>query len=372
MHSSSFTIEKNSSTHFARSGSLKTEHGTVKTPVFMSVGTQATVKGIWPEQLKAAGASIVLGNTYHLGLRPGEDLIEKHGGLHNFCSWDGPMLTDSGGFQVFSLKSLRKITEESVKFKSHIDGSAMELSPERSIQIQNKIGADIIMAFDECPELPCDNKTMDLSLERTGRWLKRCAEAHKNDKQQLFGIIQGGLSKDLRLKSLALTEEVDLPGIAIGGLSVGETRLERLSVLRDLNDKLPIHKPHYLMGVGNPLDIVEAVAEGIDMFDCVLPTREGRHGVAYTSKGKLRMRNEIHKEDLSALDSECECYACTHYTRAYIRHLFVVGEFLGPMILSLHNTFYYMKLMREIRTSIEEDKFAELLQKMTLLYSPMI
>jgi queuine tRNA-ribosyltransferase len=368
MSTSTFTIEKKSTTHFARTGQLKTGHGVVETPVFMSVGTQATVKGIWPEQLKTAGASIVLGNTYHLALRPGPDLIEKHGGLHKFCSWDGPMLTDSGGFQVFSLKSLRKITEEGVKFKSHIDGSAMELTPESSIQIQNKIGADIIMAFDECPELPCDDKTMNASIERTGRWLKRCADAHNNEKQLLFGILQGGLSEELRLKSLALTEEVDLPGIAIGGLSVGESREERNNVLKMLNDKLPQHKPHYLMGVGTPLDIVEAVAEGVDMFDCVLPTREGRHGVAYTSKGKIRIKNEIHKKDLSSLDDECECYACNHFSRAYLRHLFVAGEVLGSMALALHNTTYYMKLMVDIRESIREDTFKNLYEKMRLLY----
>ena len=363
-----FKIHQKSTECFARTGSLATTHGTVETPVFMAVGTQGTVKGIWPIQLKEAGASIVLGNTYHLALRPGPDLIEAHGGLHKFFSWDKPMLTDSGGFQVFSLKTMRKITEEGVKFKSHVDGSNLELTPESSIQIQNKIGADIIMAFDECPELPCDDKTMNLSLERTGRWLHRCKAAHKNEKQHLFGIMQGGLNIELRLKSLSLTEEVDLSGVAIGGLSVGESREERLDVLKGIAEHMPVQKPHYLMGVGTPLDIVEAVAEGVDMFDCVLPTREGRHGVAYTSQGKVRIKNQKHQHDQSPLDPECNCYACKNFSRAYLRHLFVVGESLGPIALALHNLHYYYKLMEEIKEAIKNDIYLALVAKYQKLY----
>ncbi|MBF0198662.1 MAG: tRNA guanosine(34) transglycosylase Tgt [Planctomycetes bacterium] len=363
-----FTLSAKDEATFARRGQLITAHGPVETPVFMAVGTQATVKGIWPSQLEDAGASIVLGNTYHLALRPGADIVEKMGGLHKFSGWSGPMLTDSGGFQVFSLKTLRKITEEGVKFRSHIDGSALELSPESSMAIQNQLGADIIMAFDECPELPCDDKTMSNSLERTGRWLVRCREAHKKEEQLLFGIVQGGLNLELRARSLELTEEVDLPGVAIGGLSVGESREERLSVLKGMAASLPKDKPHYLMGVGTPLDIVEAVAEGIDMFDCVLPTREGRHGVAYTSHGKVRMRNHIHREDPAPLDANCSCPTCKNYSRAYLRHLFVASEALGSMALSLHNLYYYMKLMRDIRTAISEGTFVNLLNSIRNLY----
>lgn len=363
-----FEVHHSDPGSFARVGTLTTPHGKIDTPTFMAVGTLASVKGIWPSQLRDAGAGIVLGNTYHLALRPGADLVEASGGLHKFCDWHGPMLTDSGGFQVFSLKTMRKITEEGVKFRSHIDGSALELSPETSMKIQNQLGADIIMAFDECPELPCDDKTMNASLERTGRWLHRCKAAHARDDQALFGIVQGGLNDELRQKSLELTEEVDLPGVAIGGLSVGETRLERLSVLQAMAPRLPKYKPHYLMGVGTPLDLVESVAQGVDMFDCVLPTREGRHGVAYTSKGKIRIKNQIHKDSQEPLDPDCACPACQSFSKAYLRHLFVAGEALGPMSLSLHNLTYYFKLMHEIRAAIRENRFAALLTHMQSLY----
>lgn len=365
-----FVVHQKDESSFARRGSLYTPHGTVQTPTFMAVGTQGTVKGIWPSQLREAGADIVLGNTYHLALRPGSKLVQQLGGLHQFSGWKGPMLTDSGGFQVFSLKTMRKITEEGVKFKSHIDGSALELSPESSIHIQNELGADIIMAFDECPELPCDDSVMEKSLERTGRWLWRCKEAHQRGDQHLFGIVQGGLNLDLRLKSMALTEEVDLPGIAIGGLSVGESREERLMVLNGLSQHMPQNKPHYLMGVGTPLDLVESIACGIDMFDCVLPTREGRHGVAYTSEGKIRIKNQIHKESNIPLDPNCACPSCTHYSRAYLRHLFVAGEALGQMALSLHNLHYYFQLMKKVRRSLELGTFQSLLRQIQELYLP--
>lgn len=278
------------------------------------------------------------------------------------------MLTDSGGFQVFSLKTMRKISEEGVKFRSHIDGSPLELSPETSMKIQNDLGADIIMAFDECPELPCDDATMNSSLERTGRWLHRCREAHSREDQHLFGIIQGGLSDELRLKSLALTEEVDLPGIAVGGLSVGESREERLAVLENLAPHLPKTKPRYLMGVGTPLDLIESIAQGIDMFDCVLPTREGRHGVAYTSRGKIRIKNQIHQDANEPLDPDCPCPTCSTHSRAYLRHLFVAGEILGPIALSLHNLTYYFRLMAEARRSLKEGRFTELLISIQKLY----
>ena len=363
-----FKVLNKDSQSFARAGLLTTPHGDIETPTFMAVGTQGTVKGIWPSQLRDAGAGIVLGNTYHLALRPGAKLVEDHGGLHKFSDWHGPMLTDSGGFQVFSLKTMRKITEEGVKFRSHIDGSALELSPESSMKIQNQLGADIIMAFDECPELPCDDKAMNASLERTGRWLHRCKAAHARSDQALFGIVQGGLSSELRKKSLELTEEVDLPGIAIGGLSVGESRLERLDVLEALAPHMPLEKPHYLMGVGTPLDLIESVAQGVDMFDCVLPTREGRHGVAYTSRGKIRIKNQIHKESLEPLDPDCSCPACGSFTKSYLRHMFVAGEALGPMSLSIHNLTYYFKLMKEIREAIRENRFDALLKKIQDLY----
>jgi queuine tRNA-ribosyltransferase len=367
-HQGPFCVHATDGASQARCGTLQTAHGPVATPTFMAVGTQASVKGIWPSQLREAGAGIVLGNTYHLALRPGSKVVQEMGGLHKFSGWNGPMLTDSGGFQVFSLKTMRKITEEGVKFRSHIDGSALELSPESSIQIQNDLGADIIMAFDECPELPCDDTVMNNSLERTGRWLWRCKAAHGRSDQHLFGIVQGGLNLDLRLKSLALTEAVELPGIAIGGLSVGESREERLAVLRGMAPYLPSAKPHYLMGVGTPLDLVESVAEGIDMFDCVLPTREGRHGVAYTSEGKIRIRNQSHQHSPLPLDPECACPTCIHFTRAYLRHLFVAGEALGPMALSLHNLHYYFQLMRKIRRSIEQGTFQSCLAHIQHLY----
>jgi queuine tRNA-ribosyltransferase len=363
-----FDLLKEDELTHARLGRLKTAHGELETPLFMAVGTQGTVKGLWPSQLKEAGAGVVLGNTYHLALRPGSERVKRLGGLHKFMNWEGPMLTDSGGFQVFSLKTMRKISEEGVKFRSHIDGSPLELSPESSMQIQNELGADIIMAFDECPELPCDDSTMNDSLERTGRWLHRCRDAHRRDDQHLFGIVQGGLSDELRLKSLGLTEEVDLPGIAIGGLSVGESRQERLGVLENLAPHLPRTKARYLMGVGTPLDLVESVAQGIDMFDCVLPTREGRHGVAYTSKGKIRIKNQIHQDADEPLDPNCSCPTCQTYSRAYLRHLFVAGEFLGPMAMSLHNLSYYYHLMEQVRTSLKENRFGELLAEVQNLY----
>ncbi len=336
----------------ARCGVLQTAHGAVQTPVFMPVGTQATVKGIWPEQLADVGSQVVLANTYHLALRPGEALIRQQGGLHGFMNWQGPILTDSGGFQVFSLNSICKLNENGVIFRSHIDGALFDLTPERSMQIQNDLGADIIMAFDECPKLPCEAQVMRDSLQRTSRWLGRCVDAHHRPEQLLFGIVQGGLDGSLRKESLDLTLNYDLPGIAIGGLSVGESREERLAVLDQLQKELPDNRPHYLMGVGTPLDLVESVCMGIDMFDCVMPTRDGRHGIAYTSTGRVRIKNSEHKDSDLPLDADCSCPTCRSFSRAYLRHLFMAKEMLGSSALSLHNIAYYHHLMKRVRDAI--------------------
>ncbi|MBF0246037.1 MAG: tRNA guanosine(34) transglycosylase Tgt [Planctomycetes bacterium] len=360
---------RDGATH-ARSGILKTTHGEVLTPVFMPVGTRGSVKGIWPGQLKEAGSSIILANTYHLALRPGAEEVARMGGLHSFCNWTGPMLTDSGGFQVFSLKNIRTLGEEGVSFRSHLDGALLELSPESAIRIQEDLGADIIMALDECPALPCEDRVMDASLERTARWLIRCKEAQVRGDQLLFGIVQGGVNGELRLKSLALTLKAELPGIAIGGLSVGESREARLAVLDTLAPALPESLPHYLMGVGTPLDLMESVARGIDMFDCVLPTRDGRHGLAFTSTGRLRIRNEEHRSSAAPLDDSCPCLCCRSFSRAYLRHLVMSGEALGSMALSLHNVSFYHTLMARARASIEKGNFGNLLEETRRMYPP--
>lgn len=337
----------------------------------MSVGTQATVKGLWPAQLREAGAKILLSNTYHLSLRPGTDTIKRAGGLHGFMGWDGPILTDSGGFQVFSLKSIRKISEEGVDFRSHIDGSPFQMTPESSIQAQNDLGADIIMAFDECPPLPSERKTLEASLHRTARWLERCIAAHqRKDEQWLFGIVQGGLDLELRSKSLELTMACDVPGVAIGGLSVGESRVERLQVLDALMPQMPDHLPRYLMGVGTPLDLIESVARGVDMFDCVMPTRNGRHGVAFTDEGKLHIRRAEFRNDVLPLDPTCSCPTCREFSRAYLRHLFVAAEPLGAAALSLHNIAYYQNLMKRMREAILSGQFVELCRHITHHYLP--
>ena len=339
----------------ARRGIVHTPHGDIQTPVFMPVGTQATVKSMTPEELKEIGAQIILSNTYHLYLRPGHKLVKEAGGLHNFMRWDRPILTDSGGFQVFSLGDLRKITEEGVEFKSHLDGSKHFFSPESVMEIEEALGADIIMSFDECVGYPATREYTENSMERTTRWAKRCKAAHKNtDKQGLFGIIQGGFYKDLREKSARDLIELDLPGYAIGGISVGEPKEEFLDILRYTAPLMPKNKPRYLMGVGTP----DYLIAGIDMCDCVLPTRIARNGTAMTWNGKVVVRNATYERDFSPLDPECDCYTCRNYTRAYIRHLVKANEILGVRLLSIHNLYFLTKLMERVRIEIENDNLA--------------
>jgi len=347
-------VDKNSG---ARRGIVHTPHGDIQTPVFMPVGTQATVKAMTPEELKSdVKAEIILGNTYHLFLRPGHKLIKEAGGLHKFMNWDRAILTDSGGFQVFSLGKLRKITEEGVEFRSYLDGSKNFMGPEESMEVQESLGSDIMMAFDECCPYPSDYEYTKKSMERTTRWAKRCKDYHKDEeKQSLFGIIQGGFYKDLREISANDLKGMDFPGYAIGGISVGEPKSEFLEMLRFTTPLMPENKPRYLMGVGSPDYLIEAALSGIDMCDCVLPTRIARHGTALTSRGKLVVRNAAFENDFGPLDDECDCYTCKNYTRAYIRHLVNTKEILGIRLLSIHNLRFLTKLMENIRIEIERD-----------------
>ncbi len=350
-------VDKNSG---ARRGVVHTPHGDIQTPIFMPVGTQATVKSMSPEELKEdVKAQIILANTYHLYLRPGHDLVKEAGGLHNFMNWDRPILTDSGGFQVFSLSGLRKITEEGVKFSSHLDGSKHLFTPEKVMEIEEALGADIIMAFDECCPYPSDYKYTEKSMYRTTRWAGRCKEAHKTTNQGLFGIIQGGFYKDLRKISAEDLIAMDFPGYAIGGISVGEPKEEFLDILRYTTPLMPENKPRYLMGVGTPDYLIEAALAGIDMCDCVLPTRLARHGTALTSKGKLVIRNATYERDWGKLDDECDCYTCKNYSRAYIRHLVKTNEILGIRLISLHNLRFLTRLMEQVREAIEQDNLLE-------------
>ena len=340
----------------ARRGIVHTPHGDIQTPVFMPVGTQATVKSMTPEELKEVGAQIILANTYHLFLRPGHELIKEAGGLHKFMHWDRPILTDSGGFQVFSLGALRTISEEGVEFRSHLDGSKQFLSPEKAMEVENALGADIIMAFDECCPYPSTYEYTKKSMERTTRWAKRCKEAHsRKEEQGLFGIIQGGFYKDLRKQSAEDLIKLDFPGYAIGGISVGEPKEEFLDILNYTAPLMPENKPRYLMGVGTPDYLVEAAIAGIDMCDCVIPTRLARHGTAFTSKGKIVVRNASYERDFNPLDDECDCYTCKNYTRAYIRHLVKTNEILGIRLLSIHNIKFLTNLMDKVRIEIERD-----------------
>ena len=346
-------IDKNSG---ARRGVIHTPHGDIQTPIFMPVGTQATVKSMSPEELKEdVKAQIILANTYHLYLRPGHDLVKEAGGLHKFMNWDKPILTDSGGFQVFSLSGLRKITEEGVKFNSHLDGSKHLFTPEKVMEIEEALGADIIMAFDECCPYPSDYKYTEKSMYRTTRWAQRCKKAHTTTNQGLFGIIQGGFYKDLRKISTDDLISMDFPGYAIGGISVGEPKEEFLDILRYTTPLMPENKPRYLMGVGTPDYLIEAALAGIDMCDCVLPTRLARHGTALTSKGKIVIRNATYERDWEKLDEECDCYTCKNYTRAYIRHLVKTNEILGIRLISLHNLRFLTRLMEQVREAIEKD-----------------
>ncbi|MFW6022774.1 MAG: tRNA guanosine(34) transglycosylase Tgt [Halanaerobiaceae bacterium] len=341
----------------ARLGKIRTPHGEIDTPIFMPVGTQATVKSMTPDELIEIGSQIILSNTYHLYLRPGSKLIADAGGLHSFMNWDRPILTDSGGFQVFSLSDLNKITEKGVHFQSHIDGSKHFISPEISMEIQMDLGSDIVMAFDECPPYPAEYDYLARSLERTIRWARRSKSAMTNEKQALFGIIQGGVYEDLRRKSVQAMVEIGFPGYALGGLSVGEKNEQMLEVIEFTVKDMPDDKPRYLMGVGTPEDLIEGVMRGIDMFDCVMPTRIARHGAVFTSEGRLTVRNAKYKKDFTPLDHDCDCYVCKNFTRGYIRHLIKRNEILGARLTTYHNLYFLINLMEKLRNAITNDEF---------------
>ncbi len=348
----SFELQKTDPETGARAGVFHTPHGDIETPVYMPVGTQATVKGMLPRDLKEIGSQIILSNTYHLYMRPGDELIARAGGLHKFMNWDRPILTDSGGFQVFSLAKLNKITDDGVTFSSHVDGSYHTFTPELAMRIQHNLGSDIMMAFDQCSEYGYTHQQAEAAMERTSRWLERCYAAHDRPQQALFPIIQGNFYKDLREESLSRCLPYVRHGIAIGGLSVGEPKSLMYELLDFLQPKLPTDVPRYLMGVGSPDCLVEGVLRGVDMFDCVLATRVARNGTALTSRGKIVVRNGKYKEDFTPLDPDCECYTCRNYTKAYLRHVVNVGEMMGGMLLSLHNISYLHSLMRGLRESI--------------------
>ena len=345
----------------ARLGILHTNYGDCETPMFMPVGTQATVKTLSPEEVKEVGSGVILSNTYHLWLRPGEDIVDKAGGLHKFMNYDGPILTDSGGFQVFSLAKNKKkdIVEEGVHFKSHIDGKKLFLTPELSIEIQNKLDSDIAMSFDECIPYPATYEYTKASTERTLRWAKRGLDAHKNPNQSLFGIVQGGAYTDLREYSAKETVKMNFDGYSIGGTSVGEDKPTMYKMVEDAIKYLPSDKPRYLMGVGDPIDLIEGVIRGVDMFDCVLPTRLARHGNAFTRHGKINIKNFKFKEDFTPIEENCDCYACKHYTKAYIRHLITADETFGARLLSIHNIRFLIKLMEELRIAIKDKNIEE-------------
>ena len=339
----------------ARRGRLHTPHGVIETPVFMPVGTQASVKTMSPDELKDCGAQIILSNTYHLHLRPGEALVDKAGGLHSFMNWDRPILTDSGGFQVFSLADLRRLEERGVEFRSHLDGSKQFIGPEESIRIQQALGADIMMQFDECSPYPCDYSRAKDAMYRTLRWLDRCMKAKTRDDQALFGIVQGAFYSDLRIECAREMAQLDLPGFGIGGLSVGEPKEIMYDMLDKMMPFMPQNKPRYLMGVGSPDCLIEGVLRGVDMFDCVLATRVARNGTVFTHDGRVVVRNAKYAEDFSPLDPDCDCYACRNFSRAYIRHLFKAGEILALRLNSIHNIYFLTKMMEEMRSAIEND-----------------
>jgi queuine tRNA-ribosyltransferase len=346
----------------ARAGVLKTAHGEVKTPIFMPVGTRGSIKAQTMEDMERMGAQIILGNTYHLYLRPGHELIEKMGGLHKFTTWNKPILTDSGGFQVFSLSDLNKVTEEGVTFQSHIDGSYHMLSPEKSMEIQRALGSDIVMIFDECPKLPATKEELRTSMELTLRWAKRCHDYELKEHQNLFGIIQGGLEIDLRTECMERLEEMNFPGYALGGLSVGEKNEEMVSFCREFVPRMPQNKPRYLMGVGKPLDVLNGIRAGLDMFDCVLPTRNARNGQFLTKYGPLNIKKEMFREDELPPDPDCECHVCKRYSRSYIRHLYTVGEYTAGQLITYHNLHFYLRMVEEAREAILADKFDDYYQ----------
>lgn len=353
----------------ARLGRLHTPHGTIDTPIFMPVGTQATVKTMSPEELVEMDAQIILSNTYHLFLRPGHDIVQEAGGLHSFMNWDRAILTDSGGFQVFSLSALRNITEEGVHFRSHLSGEKLFIGPEKAMEIQNALGADIIMAFDECPPYPAEKEYVKASTERTYRWLKRCIAAHQRSHDQaLFGIVQGGMYQDLREESAKQLVELDLPGYAIGGLSVGEPKDLMYEVLSYTTPLLPKNKPRYLMGVGSPDALIQGAILGIDMFDCVLPTRIARNGTTMTSQGRVVIRNAKYARDFSPLDPECNCYTCRNYTKAYLRHLIKADETFGIRLTTYHNLYFLLRLMEKVRQAILEDRLLDFRDEFMMKY----
>lgn len=353
----SFLLQNRSSECKARSGKLATLHGSIQTPVFMPVGTLATVKSMTPENLLEAGAQIILGNTYHLFIRPGHELIRTFGGLHRFMHWERPILTDSGGFQIFSLQGLTKISEEGAAFRSHLDGSRLFLSPENAIQVQEALGADIMMALDTCIPYPADRDEAIRATALTTRWAKRCRAAQNPTGQQLFGIVQGGMFADVRREAIEQLVEIGFDGYALGGLSVGEPKELMYALLEASADYLPADHARYLMGVGTPEDLVEGVYHGLDMFDCVMPTRNARNGMLFTSQGRLVIKNACFQRDQKPLDERCNCYTCRHYSRAYLRHLWQSREILAYQLNSIHNIHYYCTLMAEMREAIRDDRF---------------
>lgn len=350
----------------ARLGKLHTPHGTIDTPCFMAVGTQATVKAMTPRDLQEVGAGIVLGNTYHLYLRPGHELVREAGGLHEFAQWHGPMLTDSGGFQVFSLAAMNKIGEDGVEFRSHIDGRKLFFTPEYVMEIEQALGADIAMAFDECAPADCTKEYALAAMNRTHRWAKRCKQSHNDEKQALFGIVQGGMFSDLRIESAKVLGDMNFPGYGIGGLSVGEPKPVMYEMLEVLMPHMPVNKPHYLMGVGSPDCLVDGVIRGIDMFDCVLQTRAARNGLALTFDGKRMLRNAEFARDFRPIEEDCDCYACRNFTRAYIRHLIKAGEMLAAQLISMHNLRFTYRLMEAVRGAIAEDRLMSLRNELLL------
>jgi queuine tRNA-ribosyltransferase len=343
----------------ARAGRMETPHGAVETPAFMPVGTQAAVKGLTPDQVRATGTQMLLANTYHLALRPGEDVIASQGGLHRFMGWDGPILTDSGGFQVFSLSQLCRVTDSGVSFRSHLDGHLFALTPERATAIQEQLGADVAMCLDHCARLPASKTEISEATHRTIAWAKRCKDVHSRSDQALFGILQGGMHADLRRECAQALRDLDFDGYAIGGVSVGEGREEVREALAVSTQLLPADRPRYLMGVGRPQDILDAVATGVDLFDCVLPTRNGRNATCLTDKGYVKLRNAVHRRDPAPIEEGCGCLACREFSRAYLRHLFMSGEMLGPILASIHNLTFLHRLTSRIRSAIAEGRFVQ-------------
>jgi len=362
MSSFSFELSHRDASTSARRGVFLTPHGAVQTPAFMPVGTQATVKGVTIDQVAATGAEMILGNTYHLALRPGPETVERLGGLHGMTGWGGPILTDSGGFQIFSLSDLGEVTEQQATFRSHIDGAIVHLTPERSIEIQESLGSDVAMVLDHVIALPASDAQVADATERSIRWARRCLHAARRDDQAKFAIVQGGLNKTLRAECARELATMPFEGFAVGGLSVGETPEEMYEIVEATTPELPETRPRYLMGVGRPIDLLENIARGIDLFDCVMPTRNGRNGLAFTDAGPLKLRNAIHRHDTRPLEDACPCVACRH-SRGYLRHLFVAGEMLGPILLSIHNLTYYQRLLADARSAIEQHRYDVFVQQ---------